>query len=64
MKAKKRNLSESEIDESVIAQADDETAWADIQFVKNRVERGSRENFLQALSKVPKVEPDEADRLG
>ncbi len=54
---------EKEIDETVIAQADDENAWTDIQVVKNRAKRGSREKFLQALSKVPKVEPDEADRI-
>ncbi|HEY0459418.1 MAG TPA: hypothetical protein VGC97_09800 [Pyrinomonadaceae bacterium] len=54
---------EREIDETVIAQADDEKAWTDIQIVKKRAQRGSREKFLQALSKVPKVEPDEADRI-
>ena len=54
---------EKEIDEIVIAQADDEKAWTDIQVVKNRAKRGSREKFLKALSKVPKVEPDEEDRI-
>ena len=54
---------EKEIDETVIAQADDETAWTNIQVVKNRAKRGSREKLLQALSKVPKVEPDEADKI-
>ena len=47
----------------VIAQADDEKAWTDIQLIKNRAERGSREKFLKALSKIPKVEPDEDDRI-
>ena len=54
---------EKETDEIVITQAGDEKAWTDIQIVKNRAKRGSREKFLQALSKVPKVEPDEADRI-
>ena len=54
---------EKEIDEIVIAQADNETAWTDIQVIKNRAKRGSREKFLKALSKVPKVEPDEEDRI-
>ncbi|MEJ7701363.1 MAG: hypothetical protein WKF71_17205 [Pyrinomonadaceae bacterium] len=63
MKVKDKNLSEKEIDELVIAQANKENAWTDIQFVKNRAERGSREKFLQALSKVPKVEPTKAIKL-
>ncbi len=63
MKVRKKNLSEKEIDELVIAQANDDNAWTDIQLVKNRAGRESREKFLQALSKVPKVESDE-DRIG
>ncbi len=63
MKITGKNLSEKEIDELVIIQADNENAWANIQFVKKRAERGSREKFLQALNKVPKVEPDEADKI-
>ena len=63
MKVKDKNLSEKEIDELVIAQANEENAWTNIQLVKNRAERGSREKFLRALSKVPKVEPDEDDRI-
>ena len=63
MKVKDKNLSEKEIDELVIAQVNEENAWTDIQSVKNRAGRGSREKFLQALSKVPKVEPDEDDRI-
>ncbi len=59
MKAK----NEKEIDEKVIAQAEDEKAWTDWQVVKNRARRGSREKFLKALSKVPKVEPEEEDRI-
>lgn len=63
MKVKKNNLSERETDKLVIAQADVEKAWTDVQFVKQRPERRSREKFLQALSKVPKVEPDEDDKI-
>ena len=63
MKVKDKNLSEKEIDELVITQANEENAWTDIQSVKNRAERGSREKFLQALSKVPRVKPDEDDKI-
>lgn len=54
-------LSEKEIDEHIIAQADDEAVWIDV--FKKRAERGSREKFLEILSKVPKVEPDPEDRI-
>ncbi len=63
MKAKDKNLSEKEIDDLVIAQADDENAWTDIQLVRNRARRGSRKKFLKALSKVPKSAPDEEDKI-
>ena len=63
MKVKKKNLSEKEIDEIVIAQANDENAWTDIEVIKNRAKRGSHEKFLNALSKVPKIPPDEEDKL-
>jgi hypothetical protein len=46
-----------------MAQADEENAWTDIQFVENRAKGGSREKFLQALSKVPKHEPEEDDKI-
>ena len=54
---------EKEIDELIIAQSGDKKSWTDIQFVKTRSDRGSREKFLKALSGVPKVEPDEADKI-
>ena len=63
MKVKDKNISEKEIDELLIAQANDDDVWTDIQSVKTRAERGSREKFLQALSKIPKVEPDEDDKI-
>jgi hypothetical protein len=59
----KKNLSENEVDEKVISQAGVENTWKDIQSLKKRAERGSREKFLQALSKVPKVEPADEDRI-
>ncbi len=59
MKVKDKN----ETDRKVIAQTNDKTAWSDFQLLKNRAKRGSREKFLQALSKVPKVEPAEEDRI-
>ncbi len=58
-----KNLSENKIDKKVIYQADVENARKDIKSLKDRAERGSREKFLQALSNVPKVEPDEEDRI-
>ena len=63
MKVKSKNLSEKAIDELVIAQEKDENAWTAIQSIKTRSSRGSREKFLQALSKMPKVEPDEDDKI-
>ncbi len=54
---------EKEIDQKVIAQAEDEKAWTDWQVVKNRARCGSHEKFLKVLSKVPKVEPDEEDKV-
>ena len=63
MKVKKKHFSESEIDELVIAQVDDETTWTDIEIIRKRAKRGSREKFLRALSKVPKVEPDDKDKI-
>lgn len=49
-----KKLSEKEIDQKVVAQADDENAWTNL---KKRTKRASREKFLQALSRVPNVEP-------
>lgn len=60
---KKKNLSEKEIDEMIISQANDENAWNDIQILKNRAKCGSREKFLKSLSKVLKVAPDEDDKI-
>ncbi len=43
--------------------AEKASAWATIEYLKERAKRGSREKFLKALSKVPKVEPDENDEI-
>ena len=62
-----RELSEKEgitVDQFVSsAIAEKAAAWTTIEYLKERAKRGSREKFLQALSKVPKVEPDENDRI-
>ena len=43
--------------------AEKASAWTTIEYLKERARRGSREKFLQALNKVPKVEPEEDDRI-
>ncbi len=62
-----RELSEKEgitIDQFVSsAIAEKASAWTTVEYLKDRAKRGSREKFLQALSKVPKVEPDAEDRI-
>jgi hypothetical protein len=58
-----KSLSENKIDEKLVSRVNDENARTDIQSLKKRAERGSREKFLKALSKVPKVESNEEDRL-
>jgi hypothetical protein len=54
--------SEKEIDDLVIAQADEENAWT-IEHLKEKAKRGSAEKFPDALSKVSKIAPDEADKI-
>jgi hypothetical protein len=39
------------------------SAWATVEYLEERAKRGSREKFLKALSKVPKVEPTEGDKF-
>lgn len=62
-----RELSEKEgitIDQFVSsAIAEKASAWMTIEYLKERANRGSREKFLQALSKVPKAEPDKDDKI-
>jgi hypothetical protein len=62
-----RELSEKEgitVDQFVSsAIAEKASAWTTVEYLKERAKRGSREKFLNALSKVPKVEPHEADKF-
>lgn len=62
-----RELSEKEgitVDQFVSsAIAEKASAWMTIEYLKERAARGSREQFFNALSKVPKVEPDENDKI-
>ncbi len=58
-----KKTSEKEIDDLVVAQAESEDAWTEVKSLKERAKRRSREKFLKALSKIPKVEPDEEDKI-
>lgn len=64
---KVRELSEKEgitVDQFVSsAIAEKASAWATVEYLKERAKHGSRDKFLKALSKVPKVEPDEEDKI-
>ncbi len=39
------------------------SALQTLDIIERRAKRASKESFLEALSKVPSVEPDERDRL-
>ncbi len=43
--------------------AEKASSWDTIEYLNERAKRGSRDKFLEALSKVPAVEPVEPDRL-
>jgi hypothetical protein len=58
---KKEGISVDQFVSSAIAEK--ASAWSTVEYLKERGKRGSREKFLQALSKVPKVEPDDENRL-
>lgn len=45
------------------AMAEKAAAWMTVEYLEQRATNGSREKFLQALSKVPNDEPDEHDRI-
>jgi hypothetical protein len=64
---KVRELSEKEgitVEQFVSsAIAEKASAWLTVEYLKERAKRGSREKFLNALSKVPKAEPDEEDKI-
>lgn len=39
------------------------SALQTLDIIEKRAERASKESFLEALSKVPSIEPEERDRL-
>lgn len=47
----------------MLAVAEKVAAISTIEYLERRAKRGSRDKFLEILSKVPDVEPDEFDRL-
>ena len=47
----------------MLAVAEKVAAISTIEYLERRAKRGSREKFLEILSKVPDVEPEEFDRL-
>lgn len=54
--------SEREIDDCVIAQANDELAWTDAQTEKCRSTRRYSEESLEMLKRVSKLEPNKVTR--
>jgi uncharacterized protein (DUF1778 family) len=47
----------------MLAVAEKVAAISTIEYLERRAKRGSREKFLEILSKVHDVEPEEVDRL-
>lgn len=45
------------------AVAEKASAWTTLDYLKERASKGSRAEFDEILKRVPKVEPDERDRL-
>ena len=45
------------------AVAEKMSALMTLDYLENRAKRGSRKKFLEAMSKVPDVEPPEYDKL-
>lgn len=43
--------------------AEKASAWDGLEYLKERGKRGSREKFLEALSKVPNGEPADEDKF-
>ena len=60
---KKVSPEEEKIDQIVIAEADRDEAWDEIEYLKEGANRGSREKFLEVMNRVPDVEPGEVDRF-
>jgi hypothetical protein len=59
--AEQENISINQL--ITLALAEKISALMTEDYLNERAERGSKEKFLHALSKVDDVEPDEADRL-
>jgi len=47
----------------MVAVAEKVASISTIEYLKKRAKSGSREKFLEILSKAPDVEPEERDRL-
>ena len=47
----------------MLAVAEKVASISALEYLEKRAKRGSRENFLEILSKVPAVEPEEFDKL-
>lgn len=59
--AEKEGITVEQFISSAIAEK--ASAWITVEYLKERATRGSHEKFLQALSRIPNVDPDERDRL-
>lgn len=57
--AKREGITVDQFVASAIAEK--ASAWDGLEYLKERASRGSREKFLEALSKVPNVPPVEED---
>jgi len=61
-----RQLAEREgisVDQFIASAIAEKASWDTLEYLKERAKRGSRDKFLEALSKVPDVEPDEWDKI-
>lgn len=47
----------------ILAVAEKIAAISTVEYLEERAKRGSRERFLEILSKAPDVDPEEFDRL-
>lgn len=47
----------------MLAVAEKVSALSTIEYLEKRAKRGSREKFLEILSRAPDVEPEEHDKL-
>jgi hypothetical protein len=59
--AEKEGITVEQFASSAIAEK--ASAWLTVDYLKERASRGSQDKFLEILSRVPTVEPDEWDKL-